>query len=863
MAIFATEHNGGRSQINLQYFNLGDHCLINRFLQAQVSTGITSGTTAFDPNDYNPDTNGYPRAIVDGGLKWLFTCETAYDRPGGVMKVDWLGTGTVKVFAGTVIDGSATVVSDSVTSSTAGGWIRFTPPSNGRPEIGVTAIGSSSDYVHRIRAYFVDDSYGTDETDINAGYITSSPFRAQWNKCKFGRVRFLNWGGLGDLITCPETTWALRRPKDYIFQTGSMHVPGLYAGTTTNVGDAFSITPLGTYQYGSGAPVHRQVACVKWSASASGNTPTLEWAGGAAKQIKSARNVSTDFTGLNTGRPTNGKVMTLVFDSYLDTWISNGGVSSDTYYNAACSPELMLDVAAELGAHPDIPVPWLAVDTDWTAGLAAASAAHSSSAKAGGWMIPVFEGPNELWNQGVGTSSKYANVRGAIANGVTYSNGVPTVPGPYSVTATSGIITGGTGEMKLEIGAHSIPLGATVNIANSSSGFSGYSGDMVIKAVDATSITTARGPNNTGPYAGSGLTVSITSPSSSNDTNLYYGYGMNLIGQAVASAFGVAMADVKTQQWYRVRIGMQTTVTPTTQNERMFNSKEVLRLSDGNQAAHNWATTIGPANYWNLGHYGSATETTLIAQLNPSAVTGYISAANQLTVTSTSGMLTDSGGNRVAVGKYLFGINFNETPPQVTAWDGTVATFDGPAQTVETSARARVFLLYDDITAAHTYLEAWNTGSGQARWDNMLGTLFPGWIAYAKKTGVTFQSYMPQWTIPYVDCYEGGYSDDYSGSATPAASSSSAIRFHAKRIWATANLNLGMLGLTYYGLKNLVDLSDASVTLEFPSQYQFGARWPTNQIWPSLYSMTEPNLPAEFKANALFNTNRRRLVIRS
>lgn len=873
MVVYAAQHNGGRSQTNLNYSNLGDHCLINRLSQGQTVRTVTSLASNFNPNDFDFDSNGYPRAITDGGIRILFTCETAYDRPGGVMKVDWLGTGTVRVFSGTVIDGSAAVVSDSVTSGSGGGWIRFTPPVDGRPEVGITGIGSSSDYVHRMRAYFEDDDYGNDETDLATGYITSSPFRARFAEAGYGRVRFLNWGGLTDLIRCPETTWALRRPKDYIFQTGDMHVPGLYAGATTNSGDNYSITPLGTYQFGSGAPAHRQVALVKWSALATGNSPTLAWNGGTAKLIKSASNVAaTDLTGLNTGRPGLNLVHCLTFDGFLDCWINHGSsAAGNTYYRAACSPELMIDIAAELGAHLDYPVPWLAAESDWVSDFAAACAAHPTAAKQGGWMVPVFEGPNEMWNNSVGYCSKYAVARASLFNGVTWSNGTPTVPGPYSVTAVTNVVTGANvnGQAQLAIGAHSIPLGATVQIVGNGStgltgaGFNTSPTTVIVKAVGATSITIAWGPTG-GTYAGSGLTVSVIAPSSGSDTNTFYGWLMNRIGRDVAAEYGVAMADVKTQTWYRCGCGVQTTVTPTNQNERMFNSYEVLQTGDATNSPHNWITSIRPANYWNLGEYGTATETTRVATLNPSAVTGYISAANQLTVTSTSGMLTDSGGNRVAVGKYLYSIQFEGTP-QVTAWDGTVATFDGPAQTVETSSQARVFLLYDDIQPVYDYLDDWDSGSGSSsRWDVTHNTLYPNWKAYAKRTGVTVPPYTTLWSIiPYVDGYEGGYSNDYTGSATPAASGSSALRFHPKRMFATPNLPRGILGLAYDGLKALVDLSDSEVTVEFPSQYQFGARWPTNQIWPALYSITEDSAPPEIKANNLFNTRRRRLVIRT
>ena len=58
-------------------------------------------------------------------------------------------------------------------------------------------------------------------------------------------------------------------------------------------------------------------------------------------------------------------------------------------------PELMVRLCAEVGAHPHFVAPPLALDpiTDFIPKLAAYCRDNAPS-----WMVPRFEGPNELWN---------------------------------------------------------------------------------------------------------------------------------------------------------------------------------------------------------------------------------------------------------------------------------------------------------------------------------------------------------------------------------------------------------------------------------------------------------------------------------
>jgi hypothetical protein len=104
-------------------------------------------------------------------------------------------------------------------------------------------------------------------------------------------------------------------------------------------------------------------------------------------------------------------IATLVYDATLNAWIKQGGdvaIGSGGIDNG-CPPELMVRLCAEVGAHPYFVTPPLAIDpaTDFIPSLAAYCRDNSPP-----WMVPRFEGPNELWNFSGGFyQTGYANAK--------------------------------------------------------------------------------------------------------------------------------------------------------------------------------------------------------------------------------------------------------------------------------------------------------------------------------------------------------------------------------------------------------------------------------------------------------------------
>ena len=84
--------------------------------------------------------------------------------------------------------------------------------------------------------------HANDETALASGQVFSQQFIARLKQANFGVIRFLNWQ-MGN--TTNVTTWATRKPISYVFYAGTEMRPGLYAGTTSLAGNAYSVAMPG------------------------------------------------------------------------------------------------------------------------------------------------------------------------------------------------------------------------------------------------------------------------------------------------------------------------------------------------------------------------------------------------------------------------------------------------------------------------------------------------------------------------------------------------------------------------------------------------------------------------------------------
>ncbi len=367
--------NGGRSQVNLSDLQSGsDYPFLNCLKTAQ-NWGLADNSGWPDPDTL--DSDGYPIKIVHGGVYTVFFVPSQALRPGNYV-ITWNGNGTV--FVGM----ANTTVSGSKTSTNGSGRYVFSTTET-RFVIGIAAIGNPR--ISNLQVFHIND-----EAALSAGQVFGAKFKQRLMEANFGVIRFLNWQH-GNSTNV--TTWATRKPISHVFYAATEFRPSLYAGLTTNVGSAYSAQLPGFNL------VDKATVIVKFNASNNGAcTLNVNGTGDI--------NILSEYAGPISGADyfyvvggTWQSFATLVYDATLNGWIKQGGDTAvgSCGINSGCPPELMIRLCAEVGAHPHFVTPVLAIDpaTDYMPSLAAYCRDNAPS-----WMIPRFEGPNELWNYGAG-----------------------------------------------------------------------------------------------------------------------------------------------------------------------------------------------------------------------------------------------------------------------------------------------------------------------------------------------------------------------------------------------------------------------------------------------------------------------------
>lgn len=389
-AFVAPSFNKGKSQVNVNFLQTGgDYPFINLLKTAQNwCLADNSGW----PEPSTLDSDGYPTVITNKGVYTVFYVPSQIVRPGNYV-VTWSGNGTIMV-------GMAnTPVSGSKTSTNGSGRYVFSTKET-RFAIGISAIGSPR--ITNLQVF-----HANDEAALNAGQVFGAKFKERLKEGNFGVIRFLNWQK-GN--TTNVTTWATRKPTTYVYYSGSEFRPSLYAGLTANSGNAFSVA-LPNFKL-----VDKATVTVKLNASFNG--PCTFNVNGTG-DLPMLSEYSQPLASGSNSYPIGGtwqSFATLVYDATLNAWIKYGGDAArgSVGLDNGCPPELMVRLCAEVGAHPYFVTPALAIDpaTDFMPSLAAYCRANGPA-----WMIPRFEGPNELWNSASGFYSTYYARAKSVAYG--------------------------------------------------------------------------------------------------------------------------------------------------------------------------------------------------------------------------------------------------------------------------------------------------------------------------------------------------------------------------------------------------------------------------------------------------------------
>jgi hypothetical protein len=377
--------NGGRSQVNLNFLQTGgDYPFLNCLKTAQSWSFIDNSGP---PDPSSLDTNGYPVSISHGGVYTVFFVPSQAERPGNYV-ITWTGNGTI------FCNMQNTAISGSKTSTNGSGRYVFSTTS-AKFDIGISAIGNPR--VTNLQVF-----HANDEAALNAGQVFGQQFIGRLKQANFGVIRFLNWQS-GN--TTNVTTWATRKPTTYVFYAGTEFRGSLYAGVTTNAGAAYATTMPGFVL------ADKAMVTVKFNASNNGPC-TLNVNGTGNINILSE--YASPLSSGGNSYPVGGtwqSIATLVYDATLNAWIKQGGDAAigSSGIDNGCPPELMVQLCAQVGAHPHFVTPPLSIDpaTDFMPSLAAYCRANGPA-----WMIPRFEGPNELWNTAGGFyQTSYANAK--------------------------------------------------------------------------------------------------------------------------------------------------------------------------------------------------------------------------------------------------------------------------------------------------------------------------------------------------------------------------------------------------------------------------------------------------------------------
>lgn len=411
----AASHNGGRTQVNFNRIDTGgDYPFLNvvKTCSNWAYQSAPNANAVLDPALL--DSNGYPTSIQAGGYYGVCYIPHQLSRPGDYV-IRWTATGGTST-----VRTMGTLVSGSFSATGTSGRAVFTPVST-RLTPGVSSMASG--YVDSITIVHVDD-----EASWLAGNVFGVKFKERLAEANFGVLRFLNWS-VGN--TSQVTTWATRKPVSYFSYHAQEFRSTFYAGQTTNTGNAYSLTIPGgiihaadatTWTAGQ-APKDKDTLIVLFNAAATkSGTCSLDVGSGAINILNQYSDALT--VGTNSypeGGLANLGIATLIYDAALNAWIKQGADTAQGArgLNNGCPIEIMLQLGAEVGAHVYLTAPHMACTpmTDYHAQLAAYLRDNAPS-----WMVPRYEGPNELWNT-VFQGTNYAeNIATAYGWGADYHN---------------------------------------------------------------------------------------------------------------------------------------------------------------------------------------------------------------------------------------------------------------------------------------------------------------------------------------------------------------------------------------------------------------------------------------------------------
>lgn len=363
-------HNGGRTQLGLNFLYAGEHAFCNRMHEAANWVGANSSKQLLGQDR---DVNGYPTRLdnlrnssdvagTDGGVKNQYARGETLAEYDGLWVHSWFGKGTVGLTGSSYGPGYS--AADRTTATETNGYYEIFGNTNGFFEPQITDIPTLGQHPRDMLICRKDHyAYYLEQRALKPTLEPYSPnFLAALTDLNPGYLRFLDWGQFN---THTGALWDHRMKTGfYNFQGLDLRAEYLAPGNTTNVSDDYSVAFPGF-----GSLSHGKAVIVRWNASATGTTVTLDVEGTGAKQLRHPTG-SALFT---TNRPIAFAYALCVYDADLDCWIKIGGdaVSSHQGMPPMVPFEDCFNLCNIIGAHAWFPSPRMALDagtltgTDW------------------------------------------------------------------------------------------------------------------------------------------------------------------------------------------------------------------------------------------------------------------------------------------------------------------------------------------------------------------------------------------------------------------------------------------------------------------------------------------------------------------
>lgn len=384
-------HNGGLLQINPSFLQIGnDFAFLNAVKHGQ-EWSLVDNSGAPSPNTLSA--NGYPINISNGGVYTRTFVALQADRPGRYV-CRFSGGGTIyRNFTHTVDNGSVTNLLDGVWSGQEGRFVCTLTGNaanvDGTIDIGISAIDPGNPITN---LWFCHED---DEALLDAGQIFGTKFKQRLIELGIGVFRNLDWALAN---TTNVVKWGHRKPVDYVFYHGSEFRSSVFAGTTSNVGNAYAVAAPSDW----GGLVHGALVTLRFNAASSSEVCTLNVGSTGDVPIKFMTG-NTLYAGNTVQWPAGGRIGTLVYDADLACWLKLGGDTEafNKGLENGVPPEITIRLCEEMGMHYWSVQPPLSADPP--SNYMSSEVTYLKDRPSQSWMVPRYElVSNEDWNFSTG-----------------------------------------------------------------------------------------------------------------------------------------------------------------------------------------------------------------------------------------------------------------------------------------------------------------------------------------------------------------------------------------------------------------------------------------------------------------------------